>query len=234
MQALRAISLLALGIALNAQTSLFPLRDVRPGLKGVGKTVFAGTRVEDFDVEVLGVLENEGPRQSIILARLSHPSLERAGVLQGMSGSPVYIDGKLAGAVALAFQFSKEPIAGIRPIEDMLSVSGSPAREQLRAQVRLGDRQLTHPFPRPAEILSGGSRMVEIATPLSFSGFTRSTIEEFTPQMRAIGLEPAQGLSGGGRPPNEMGKPSDLQPGSMISVQLLTGDLSLGLSLIHI
>lgn len=128
MQALRAISLLALGIALHAQTSFFPLRDVRPGLKGIGKTVFAGTRIEEFGVEILGVLENEGPKQSIILARLSHPALEHAGVLQGMSGSPVYIDGKLVGAVALAFQFAKDPIGGIRPIGDMLAFDDAPTR----------------------------------------------------------------------------------------------------------
>src|SRR5262249_50432731 len=157
-------------------------------LKGIGKTVFAGTRIEQFGVEILGVLENEGPKQSIILARLSHPALERAGVLQGMSGSPVYIDGKLLGAVALAFQFAKERIAGIRPIQDMLRASGS-AGNRPRAQVRLEDRQLTHLFPKPLEVLSGGARMVEIATPLSFSGFSRRTLEEFAPQMRGIGLE---------------------------------------------
>src|SRR6202008_4038040 len=103
-------------------------KDVRPGLKGTGKTVFSGTRVGDFEVEILGVLENAGPKQAIILARLSGGPIERTGVMQGMSGSPVYIDGKLLGAVAMAFPFSKEAIAGIRPIEDMLRVSPQPAQ----------------------------------------------------------------------------------------------------------
>src|SRR6478752_4265936 len=85
--------------------------------------VFSGTKVEEFQVEVLGVLENLGPRESVILARLSGGPLASTGVMQGMSGSPVYIDGKLVGAVAMGFPQSKEAIAGIRPIEDMLRVS---------------------------------------------------------------------------------------------------------------
>ena len=99
----------------------FPLKDVRPGLIGVGRTVFQGDRIEDFKVEILGVLQNAGPKQSIILARLSGGPLAEAGVIQGMSGSPVFIDGKLLGAVALGFAFSKEPIAGIQPIEQMVA-----------------------------------------------------------------------------------------------------------------
>ena len=82
-------------------TPFFPLKDVKPGLKGVGKTVFAGGRVVEFQVEILGVIENTSPKQSIVLAKLSGGPLAETGVIQGMSGSPVYIDGKLLGAVAL-------------------------------------------------------------------------------------------------------------------------------------
>src|ERR1700683_1119802 len=106
--------------ALSGQ-SLFPLRDIRPGMHGVGRTVFSGNRIEDFQVEILGVLENTGPHESIILGKLSGARLAETGVMQGMSGSPVYIDGKLVGAVALAYAFSKEAIAGIRPLEGVLS-----------------------------------------------------------------------------------------------------------------
>ncbi|MDP9053912.1 MAG: hypothetical protein M3N93_06365, partial [Acidobacteriota bacterium] len=109
-----------------AALSIMPLRDVRAGMRGTGKTVFNGDKIDDFDVEILGVLENTGPRQSLILGRLSGGPLEHTGVLQGMSGSPVYIGGKLIGAVAMAFPFAKDPIAGIRPIEEMLTV-GSDA-----------------------------------------------------------------------------------------------------------
>src|SRR6201987_2312928 len=113
-----------------AAPDIFPLKDVRAGQHGVGRTVFSGTRVEEFQVEVLGVLENLGPRQSIILARLSGGPLASTGVMQGMSGSPVYIDGKLLGAVALGFPFSKEAITGIQPIEQMISNTAPPVTAQ--------------------------------------------------------------------------------------------------------
>jgi hypothetical protein len=92
------------GLTASAQLQLMPLSDVRPGMKGTGRTVFSGGAVEEFQAEILGILENAGPKQSIILARLSGGPLEKTGVLQGMSGSPVYIDGKLIGAVALVYR----------------------------------------------------------------------------------------------------------------------------------
>jgi hypothetical protein len=199
---------------LCAQTALLPLRDVRPGMRGVGKTVFSGDRIEEFQVEILGVLDNAGPRQSIILGRLSGGPLAHSGVLQGMSGSPVYIDGKLAGAVALAFAFSKEPIAGIRPIEEMMQ----PRTAGMRA------RTLDELARSRREIPSGGSRLSEIATPLSLAGFTNRTIEHFLPQFRTLGLEPMQGALGGSRTSTTPRGATRLAPGAMISVQLMTGD----------
>src|SRR2546429_6021461 len=120
----------ALALALDhagAATNFFALKDIKPGMRGVGKTVFSGDRIEDFQVEILGVLENIGPKESLILGRLSGGPLGSTGVMQGMSGSPVYIDGKLIGAVAMAFPFSKEPVAGIRPIEAMVRAGAVPA-----------------------------------------------------------------------------------------------------------
>src|ERR1700689_2179539 len=108
--------------AAHAALSIMPLKDVRAGMHGTGKTVFSGDKIEDFQVEILGVLENTGPKESLNLGRLSGGPLEHTGVMQGMSGSPVYIDGKLIGAVAMAFPYAKDPIAGIRPIEEMLRV----------------------------------------------------------------------------------------------------------------
>ncbi|MGH9631777.1 MAG: SpoIVB peptidase S55 domain-containing protein [Bryobacteraceae bacterium] len=206
-----------------------PLADVRAGMRGIGKTVFSGTKVEEFQVEILGILENAGPKQSIILARLSGGPIERTGVLQGMSGSPVYIDGRLVGAVAMAFPFSKEPIAGIRPIAEMI-VGQASQDEDARTPVRpvaLLDRSLTEHFPKREPLGFGEGRLIDIATPVSFSGFTRRTIEQFAPQLRALGLEPQQGISGGSTSqPVAAGAP--LEPGSMISVQLVSGDLSVG------
>jgi hypothetical protein len=147
--------------------------------------------------------------------------------MQGMSGSPVYIDGKLAGAVAMAFPFSKEPIAGIRPIEEMLRAGEAAPRRRTRA-ASLTDTDLTRWFPKREETLAGGGRMVDIATPVSFGGFTRSAIDQFAPQLRALGLEPLQGMTAGGRMGARMGDPDKIRPGSMISVQLMTGDLSIG------
>ena len=95
---------------------------------GVGRTVFEGTRIEEFQVEIIGVLENVGPQQSMILARLEGGPLEKTGVIAGMSGSPVFIDGKLVGAVAYGFPFSKETIAGITPIGEMIDATSAPTR----------------------------------------------------------------------------------------------------------
>ena len=192
---------------------IYPLRDVRAGQHAVGKTVFQGNKIEDFQVEILGVLENVGPRQSIILARLSGGPLQETGVMQGMSGSPVYIDGRLVGAVALAFNFSKEPIAGIRPIEEMLAV-GDSVQPESRKVASNAD--------------SFGSKLIDIATPLSFSGFTAGTLDQFAPQLKKLGLEPRQGVSSGGKLPSKLGAPASLRPGDMIAVELLSGDMSIG------
>lgn len=201
---------------------ILPLSEVKAGMRGTGRTVFAGSRVEDFPVEILGVLENYGPRQSIILARLGGPQVERTGVMQGMSGSPVYVDGKLVGAVALAFPFSKEPIAGIRPIEEMIAAGEGGGADALeRTQVAAAGR-LQEPSAAP--------RMVEIATPLTFGGVTRAAFEQVGAQLRALGLEPMQGALGGGpvvsASKGGLGDPKKIEPGSMISVLLMTGDLN--------
>ncbi|MEO8371978.1 MAG: SpoIVB peptidase S55 domain-containing protein [Candidatus Solibacter sp.] len=222
---------LALAATLAGQTALLPLKDIKPGMRGTGRTVFNASKIEDFQVEILGVLDNIGPKESLILARLSGGPLEHTGVMQGMSGSPVYIDGKLIGAVAMAFPFAKDPIAGIRPIEAMLRTSTSPTplpSPASRPALALNDRDLTRRFSRPEPALHGDARMVDIATPLSFGGFSRATLDTFAPQLRALGLEPRQGVTSGGKVPPAMGNPADLKPGSMISVQMMTGDLSVG------
>lgn len=225
-------AVLALAAALPAQSpskDFFHLKDIRPGMHGVGRTVFSGSRVDEFQVEILGILENFGPKESLILARLSGGPLEHTGVMQGMSGSPVYIDGKLAGAVALAFPFSKDPIAGIRPIEEMVRPANSAmaaANASRRSLLALAERDLTRAFSHPEPPAPGDARMVDIATPLSFGGFSRATLEAFAPRLRPLGLEPRQSVTAGAKIQPGMGNPADLKPGSMISVQLLSGDFS--------
>lgn len=205
-------------------------------MHGVGRTIFSGNRIDEFQVEILGVLDNVGPKESLILARLSGGPLEHTGVMQGMSGSPVYIDGRLAGAVAMAFPFSKDPIAGIRPIEDMMrpaALAAAPARVQKARvgqpdPVALADRDVFHALSKPEPMMAGDSRMIDIATPVNFGGFSRATLEAFAPQLRSLGLEPRQGITAGSDIRPAMGNPADLKPGSMISVQLMAGDLSVG------
>lgn len=215
MQLWRLVGALFVTVLLNAAPAILPLKDVRAGQRGFGRTVFSGTRVEEFQVEILGVLENVAPRQSIILARLSGGPLAKTGVMQGMSGSPVYINGKLIGAVALAFPYATDPIAGIRPIEEMLRVEPDAGVPATRTVARAG-------------FGSNSARLEEIATPVSFSGFTEATLEHFGAELRKLGLDPRQGVSGGGRPAEKMGNPKQLEPGSMISVQLVSGDYSVG------
>jgi len=220
-----APTLFALATALAAQTGFFPLQDIKPGMRGTGRTVFSGSEVDEFQVEILGVLDNVGPKESLILARLSGGPLEHTGVMAGMSGSPVYIDGRLVGAVAMAFPFAKDPIAGIRPIQDMMRPATAPVE---RAAIVLADRDLTRVLRRPEPTPAGEARMVDIATPISFGGFSRATLEAFGPQLRALGLEPRQGITAGGKVEPGMGNTADLKPGSMISVELMAGDLSVG------
>ncbi len=204
-------------------------------MHGVGRTVFQGDKIEDFQVEILGVLPNTGPKESLILARLSGGPLEHTGVMQGMSGSPVFIDGKLLGAVAMAFPFSKDPIAAIRPIGDMIrsaekpGVTKSPAKSTIADAMRKG---FFGPALAAADTGVGDSKLTNITTPLALGGFTPAAIEAFAPQLRALGLEPRQALSAGGASVSAssapFGDPSKVQPGSMISVQLMQGDMNVG------
>jgi hypothetical protein len=217
------VSLILLVYPAISGVTFLAVRDIKPGMHGIGKTVFQGNKIEDFQVEILGVLENVGPKESLIIARISGGPLEHTGVMQGMSGSPIYIDGKLIGALALAFPFSKDPIAAIRPIAEMLPVLNEfPA---VRRAAQPAANNLLAGLPKPESI---NGQMIEIATPVSFGGFTRGTIDYFSPQLKALGLEPRQGVGLGGRVENKMGDPSALQPGSMISVELMTGDLGVG------
>ena len=116
-------------LRLTAATPTMPASEIRPGMVGIGRTVFAGTKVEEFKAHLLGVIENVmGPRRNLILARLEGGPLADTGVIAGMSGSPVYVDGRLIGAVSYSLgSFSKEPIAGITPIDEMTAATALDA-----------------------------------------------------------------------------------------------------------
>jgi hypothetical protein len=225
---LRISALVVAGaVIIPAAQNFFSLKDVRPGLHGVGRTVFEGNRIEEFQVEILGVIENVGPKQAIILAKLSGGPLDQTGVLQGMSGSPVYVGGKLIGAIALGFPFSKQPIAGIQPIEQMIadadfSSHSGDALETSHSAVSWGKPAT---IPKASSIDLPIGNLTEILTPVALSGFTPGTLQAFSSEFRRLGLQPQQGVSAGS--PKSQQYSGTVVPGSMISVELVAGDLSI-------
>ncbi|MBI4445332.1 MAG: hypothetical protein HY645_05420 [Acidobacteria bacterium] len=229
-------------LVLSQPVDFFPLELVKPGLKGYGKTVFQESTPEVFDVEILGVIQNVGPGQNMILARLSGTRIERTGIFAGMSGSPVYLDDKLAGAVAYAFRFAKEPIAGITPINEIVNIFRERPQSRNRVSTRarrveeilqpfepdLPDarRQYTVPADEFASLRSLGS-LTAIASPVSFSGFTPQSLLSFAPYFERLGLMPVRS-QGAGIAQNRDKAP--LQPGSTISVQMVRGDMDVSAS----
>jgi hypothetical protein len=211
-------------------------------MKGIGKTVFLGVEVEEFEAEILGVLENFRPQQNVILARLRGETVERTGVFAGMSGSPVYIDGRLIGAVAFSFAFSKEPIAGITPINEMVEIFRQKAGSlntlsALRPVTDLYEvTQMAQVLRLPSVLdgfevevpqLGASQKLTPILTPVSFSGLSQEALRVFAPQFRRLGLLPVSGI-GSGRY-SDFGE-ATLEPGSTLSVQLIRGDLDSGAS----
>ncbi len=207
---------IAMPASAPAVTKFFPLSEVRRGMKGVAYTVFEGVNPEPMQVEILGLLKDAlGPGQDMILARLHGDKPEYTGVVAGMSGSPVYIDGRLVGALSYRIgQFTKEPICGITPIESML-------------QVRDGGNAAA-PGMRRAEVKDSGVEgqpdMRPMETPLVFGGFSQETVDRFGDRFRAMGLTPVAGL--GGANPTAV-QPEPLVPGSAVSAVLVRGDLSM-------
>jgi hypothetical protein len=242
-----AVASAASASAAPAPPPMLPISEVRPGMVGVGRTVFEGSRIEEFRVEVIGVLENTGPRQSIILARLSGGPLANTGVMSGMSGSPVYVDGRLMGAVAYAFPFAKEPIAGITPIQEMIDATKTDAPRAASARfpgLRASNGGLALPLDREALMaavqrplqplavsagrlragalpdgVSGG--LVPISVPLSFSGFDPGVLALAREAFAGSGFLPVSGTAAAGTTP---ALPA-LEAGSAVGVSLIEGDL---------
>jgi hypothetical protein len=207
---------------------IFPLARVERGQHGVAYTVFSGAVPEPMGVEILGVLHNAlGPGEDMILARLTGVKAEYTGVVAGMSGSPVYIDGRLAGALAFRIgQFSKEPIAGITPIERMLEVRDLPRTpatpEQASALPYSGSGG------KPADASKAAELVRPIDTPLVFSGFSPAALDLWRAQSPVPGLEPVAGLGGSSAPADgHASQPEPIIPGSAISALLVEGDLEI-------
>src|SRR2546421_3689929 len=201
-------------------TPLFALEDLRPGMKGTARTVFAGSEPEEFGLEILGVLNGfTGPRQSTIIARLSGPNVAKTGVFAGMSGSPVFIDNKLVGAVAYSFPFAKEPICGITPIKQMIEIFERGSEKPRSGDVRpvsfssLASAEWKLSLPTQgvtstslvAPVVTNsalaplmGQTIQPIATPVVFSGIKQDTLSLFSAQLTASGLLPVSGVGGAG------------------------------------
>jgi len=237
-------------LALAAVPSLFPLRaqapttteiipvsEVRAGMKGYAYTIFAGDQVEKFDLEVIGVMPNFlGPQQSIILVQLTGTKVEHTGVVAGMSGSPVYIEGKLAGALSLKLGvFTKEPIGGVTPIEDVMRpqpqtqssaevYSPSPSQPAQAAQSPDSpSQQLSMPQDAASRTsLPTGSALEPIETPLVFSGYQPEALRQFASQLQSFGFVAAQGGTAPARPDD-----GHLVAGDMAGMVLVQGDTSI-------
>jgi SpoIVB peptidase S55 len=251
---LRIAAVLAalLGASLPAAAPLMPVEEIRPGMIGVGRTVFEGTELREFKVQIIGVLRNvQGPKRDLILARLEGGSLAESGVAQGMSGSPVYIDGRLIGAVSYSIgAFPKEPIAGITPIAEMKDATPLPRRpgsvqarlelpitpEGLHASLAAASARIAPFARRPADVQTIGFPASEgaqlgpmlrpISTPLLLGGFEPGAIDLIAGAFRGAGFTPV--VTGAGPSSQPTSPPGPLREGDAIGVALATGDLDMG------
>src|SRR6185503_6833689 len=232
----------------SSSPRILPLSGVKEGMRGVAKTVFRGNAPEDFGVEILGVLPGAiGPQQDLIIGRLlSGSPAERTAVFAGMSGSPVYIDGRLIGAISYSFPFSKEPICGITPIEQMISIfekgalpKATAAEPPVLSFAELASAEWSLEKFAPASISTAslansklasvtGSSLQPIATPLTFSGISQSVLDRFAPQLLGAGLLPVASAGGAAKiSPMKPADSSTLVGGSSVTMELTRGDYSM-------
>jgi hypothetical protein len=220
--------------------SYWHVNEIKTGMKGVGRTVMVGTKIDEFEAEVLGVMRDVSPGRDMVLCRLKGCRLEHSGIIQGMSGSPIYIDGKLLGAVAFAWEFAKDPIAGVTPFEQMVQYTrgnerrlaaegggGGPVRSGAWNGSLLidGDEILNQLAPtREATGLMAGMR--PIAMPVCAAGFTPRSLAFLSEKLGPIGMTAmAGGMASDEVVRQEGDKP--LEPGAPLSIALVTGDFDL-------
>ncbi|MGB6875304.1 MAG: hypothetical protein WBD87_04660 [Candidatus Acidiferrales bacterium] len=224
----------ALPLAAANNPAIFPLSDVHPGLKGVAYTIFSGDQIQQMDVTVIGVLNNAmGPKQDIILVELSGADVAKDGVVAGMSGSPVYFDGKLAGAISLKIgTFTKDAIAGVTPIQNMLDIQQAMPTQEAMSPAPGGDTSAAgmsqtaagaKSFDWPEKVALGGNQfLVPIETPLVVSGVLPQTLARFSSDFQSYGMS---AMAGGSVPPSP--EDAQLKPGDMVGMEMVSGDLSM-------
>ena len=228
-----AVIALLLSSIIQAQTAkpveTIPVSEIHAGMHGVAYTVFQGTKPESMGVEVLGILKNaNGPKGDIILVRLSGEKAEYTGVVAGMSGSPVYLNGKLAGALAFRIgEFSKEPIAGVTPIAEMFEISAmdrSPGGSTVNAEAAVhASTRTSGPGADSFAAKDYANYLKPIEAPLVFSGFSQEAMLRFAPQFAKAGIVPVMGVGS----VSESKQPEPLEPGSAISAILVRGDMDI-------
>jgi len=211
--------------------------EVKAGMKGIGKSVFEEKKIVEFEVEILGVLRNFKPKKNLILAKLKGGILDRTGLAQGMSGSPVYIDGKLIGAIAYGFPFAKEAFAGITPINDMLPISEEKEDPKSSLSPRIFfKKSLTLEdlfeinkefFSSKASLFSGEKTMLPLSVPLVFSGFSSRIFEKAKPFFSKLGFSPIQTGAVGQKLDTLTPPDLTLREGEPVAIQFVGGDLSL-------
>lgn len=204
---------------------------IHAGMRGVAYTVFAGTQPEAMEVEVLGVLRDmNGPKSDLILIRLHGTKVEYTGVVAGMSGSPVYLEGKLAGALSYRIgEFSKEPIAGVTPIGEMLEINALDRTAEAATATAKGTTSLSNKTsgpgePSPFAAFDYASLMKPIAAPLVFSGFSEDTVHRFASKFASAGVVPVMGA---GSVSTDVKQPEAIKPGSSVSAILVRGDMGI-------
>jgi len=241
---------LELAHAVPAATgATMPVSEIKTGMKGYGLTVFKGTEPERFEVEVLGIIHQFRPHQDLILIKTSHPRLEVAKMVAGMSGSPIFIDGRMIGAYAYGWQFASEPIAGVTPIRAMLDEMArplpimrplplasapidAPSSQGQEGTTFVGDageydlrehaRQLavrTSPGPE-----SQGPKLLPVATPVLLGGMGDGAARRARELLEPLGLEPVQAAGAGNS--GDVDAPARFVDGGAIGVQLVRGDIS--------
>ena len=224
------------GLAEDFSVSVLPVAEIEAGMKGKGKTFLQDDKFEEFEVEILGVLHNWQPKRNLILAKLQSEVLNWTGVVEGMSGSPVYIDGKLIGAVSYSLgNFSKEAIAGITPIEEMLAISDrvSPKsifspRMQIKSHITAEDFYELGMACYPSQASSFDGRLIKpLSIPLLFSGFSSGVFEIAKPFFSRLGFSPIQSGSAGQVQPKISSSEMTLQAGEPVAVQLIKGDMDM-------
>jgi hypothetical protein len=209
---------------------VMPLSEIKVGMTGEAYTVFQGTRPEKMGVEVLGILRNmAGPKGDVILVRLKGEKPEYTGVVAGMSGSPVYIDGKLVGALAYRIgEFSKEPIGGVTPIASMLQISEfdkspNPDQEAAASSPATAPARTGGPGEQPSTPAPIATYLKPIDTPLVFNGFSEDSIRRFAPQFASAGIVPVMGAGSSSDQP----QPEPIEPGSSVGAVLVRGDMDI-------